>query len=128
MTYKELVNKLNEKYNTDIFVCDYDLEITNDKSCVINIKIDGIKNPHVSVNLETLELFDFCCFCSIDPETLVKIAKAPASYQEIREHKETISILKTQLEFVRTDLAKIPVLEGVRDFAQDTLLKAIKGK
>jgi len=128
MTYKELANKLNEKYNTDIFSCNYDFEITEDKICHIDVKIEGLKKAFVSANIETLELTDFCCFGLINPETLVRLAKAPETYQEIQKYKDTVNMLKTQIEFVSTDLAKIPVLEGVRDFAQDTLLKAIKGQ
>lgn len=71
MTYKELAEKLNKKYNTDVFFSKFDSEVEEGASISIRLPF-GIVD--IYVNVQTLEAEILCAFGEINLESLVGIA------------------------------------------------------
>ena len=125
MTYEELVKKLNEKYNTDIFYYDYSGNVPADNYCYINLRLSGLEKANVKVKVETLELSDFTCFNAINGESLVKIKEATDCFEQFKNRNKVISNLIREKGELKKELE---YLKGIRDFSQETILKAIKEK
>lgn len=129
MTYKELVEKLNEKYNTDIFFTYYtDLDLTSESLANVDIRIDGLKGVTIWVYPETPELCDLGCYQKIDGNALAKIGKGLKALEQYEQQQVTIKKLTEKLAEAEKELAKAESLKAVRDFAQETILKAIMEK
>lgn len=129
MAYKELVEKLNEKYNTDIFFTYYtDLDLTDESRANVDIRIDGLKGVIAWVYPETLEICDLGCYQKIDGNALAKIGKGFKALEQYEQQQATIKELTEKLAEAEKELAKAESLKAVRDFAQETILKAIMGK
>ena len=128
MTYKELVEKLNEKYNTDIFYTYYtDLDLNDESRANVDVKIGGLKGVTIWVNPETLELSDLGCYQKIDGNTLGKLGDGLKALEQYEQQQATIKELTEKLAEAEKELAKVEELKAVRDFAQETILKAISG-
>ena len=122
MTYQELANKLNEKYNTDIFYCDYHLNVDG-KEADIKFKSKLNEEFYVSVNVETLEFEKIFRFSFVDFSTVESIVKWNQQ-DEIDKLKANVKFLESENKNLKNSVSSG---NAIKDFAQDTILKAIKG-
>lgn len=122
MTYQELTNKLNEKYNTNIFYSNYNLEIDN-KQADIKFKSKLNEEFYVNVDVETLEFKKIFTFIFVDFSTIESIAKGNQQ-DEVDKLKVDIKFLESENKDLKNSVSSH---NAIKDFAQDTILKAIKG-
>lgn len=125
MTYEELANKLNEKYNTHIFYAEYPFTIGEEKEIQLAVNIPSLKGLHVTVNVDTLDMKDLFRWGGIDVSALVKLSKSDDQTIQIEQQTETIKNLRSKIEDMQEEIVKVEALKSVRDFAQETILKAI---
>ena len=124
MTYKEVAEQLNKKYNTDIFKENYDGDIGDSSSIFIGAKSELGKALSVEVDAESLEVR--CVFMhAANANDVIAISKANIEKDKLIEDLK----LQVQKEKENTDYwrNKDRASEEVKEFAQDTILKAIKG-
>lgn len=124
MTYKEIVEHLNNTYNTDIFYSDYDGEFGDRTVVFIDAKSKLGKNFSVEVNPITLEIGSVI----INKLTVEDIKILSNVDSNLFEKTQTLS-LELAKEKENTDYWRNKDRENnaVKEFAQDTILKAIKG-
>lgn len=125
MTYEELANKLNEKYNTHIFYAEYPFTIDEKKEIQLAVNIPSLKGLHITVDVDTLDIKDLCRWGSIDVNALVKLSKSDDQIIQIEQQSEIIKNLHLKIEDMQEEIVKVEALKSVRDFAQETILKAI---
>lgn len=131
MTYNEIAKKLNEMYNTDIFFIKCGGDLTPEDFCLTYVNLPGIDDVQVEVDPTTLRIKSFFCHQTVDGNSLAKIGVALKSLSEYEKQCEIINNLNLKLENMQTTIGvmqkEFDALNGVKDFAQDTILKAIKG-
>jgi len=124
MTYKEIAEQLNKKYNTDIFMTDYDGNIVDRSSIFLDAKSELGKTISVEVDIESLEVR--CVILNtLNANDVIAISKANiAKDKQIEDLKLQVQKEKENADYWRN---KDRASEEVKEFAQDTILKAIKG-
>ena len=124
MTYKELAEQLNKKYNTDIFVEDYDRDCGESLAIFITAKSKLDKDFSVGINPATLEIGSVV----INGLTIEDIKILSNTDSNLFEKTQTLS-LELAKEKENTDYWRNKDRENnaVKEFAQDTILKAIEG-
>lgn len=125
MTYKELVQKLNEKYKTNIFYVNSaeDYNVSGDY-CYINVDINVGSTCNIKVQPETLVLSDFTCFNEVNGENLAMLKKSFDLAKTYDQQKRDIEKLKNEQEKLKQELSS---KKGIESFSKDIILKAITG-
>lgn len=124
MTYKEIAEQLNKKYNTDIFVEDYDRDCGENLAIFISAKSKLGKDFSVEVNPATLEIGSVV----INRLTIEDIKTLSNTESNSFEKIQTLSLeLAREKENVDYWRNKDRENNAVKEFAQDTILKAIEG-
>lgn len=124
MTYKEIAEQLNKKYNTDIFYEDYDRNCGESAVIFITAKSKLGKDFSVEINPATLEIGSVV----INRLTIEDIKTLSNVDSNSFEKIQTLS-LELAKEKENTDYWRNKDRENnaVKEFAQDTILKAIEG-
>lgn len=124
MTYKEIAEQLNKKYNTDIFVEDYDRDCGESTMIFITAKSKLGKDFSVEVNPATLKIGSVV-INGLTVEDIKILSNTESNYFE---KIQTLS-LELAKEKENTDYWRNKDRENnaVKEFAQDTILKAIEG-
>lgn len=124
MTYKEIAEQLNKKYNTDVFKENYNGDVGDSSSIFIGAKSEIGKTLSIEVEPESLEVRCVIINTS-DANDVIAISKANLKKDEqIEELKLQVQKEKENTDYWRN---KDKSSEEVKEFAQDTILKAIKG-
>ena len=124
MTYKEIAEQLNKKYNTDIFIADYNGDTEGRTRIYLDAKSELGKTISVEVDTEYLEAK--CIIINgADTNDVLAVSKANLEKdKQIEDLKLQVQKEKENVDYWRN---KDRANEDVKEFAQDTILKAIKG-
>lgn len=123
MRYSEFIEKLNQHYHTDIFYKDYDCDMSDLDNAYINVRTGTNKSMSVDVEIETYNIKNFYISGYISYEELSLLTKFDKVSDVFKLEKELAK------EQENTDYWRNKDRENnaVKEFAQDTILKAIEG-
>lgn len=128
MKISELCKELNEKYDTDIFTSEFgDIEL-GDNAETQWIRLKGRDEIHVEALIKTMEIgsinVDRNQLSISDLEYIAHGDSTEDLKDEIQHLREHISYLESESE---EKVNEVIALNGVKEFAQETILKAMKG-
>ena len=127
MKYQEFVKKVNEIYNTNIFYSPYTFDIEEDdkKEETVYFK-DYLDNVYiVDIDLESFEIKNFH---SIERKNF-SIKLFESMNTNLQEENNNLKCIvydsKKEIEYLKKIESQN---DGIKKFAQETILKAIKGE
>ena len=128
MKISELCKELNEKYDTDIFTSEFgDVELGDDAETQW-IQLKGRDEIHVEALIKKMEIGAVNIgnnqLSISDLEYIVHGDSAEELRDEIQHLREHISYLESESE---ENANEVIALNGVKKFAQETILKAMRG-
>ena len=123
MRYSEFIEKLNQHYHTDIFYKDYDCDMSDTSNAFINVRTGTNKTMSVDVEIETYNIKNFYISGYISYEELSLLTR----FNEVSDVANLNRELAREKENVDYWRNKDRENNAVKEFAQETILKAIEG-